>query len=95
LRILFDWLVTVHVIATNPANAVRGMKHSMKKGRTTVLSAPKGAFFRTATDRSAKPLIGNALRQEDACRMIRRRAVDAASARDRRRGLSGPAAFSR
>lgn len=39
LRMLFDWLVTGHVLATNPAHAVRGPKHSVRKGKTSVLSA--------------------------------------------------------
>lgn len=162
LRMLFDWLVTGHIIQTNPAHAVRGPKHSVKKGKTPVLSADeartlidsietdtamslrdraliglmvytfarvgaalkmrvedyyiqgrrgwvrlhekggklhslpchhsldqyleeyiaaagiaadvKGPLFRTAIDRSGKALTGTALRQEDAYRMIRRRA---------------------
>jgi site-specific recombinase XerD len=36
---LFDWLVTGQVIRLNPAHAVRGPKHSVKKGKTSVLSA--------------------------------------------------------
>ncbi len=39
IRMLFDWLVTGQVIPTNPAHSVRGPKHSMKKGKTSVLSA--------------------------------------------------------
>jgi len=39
LRMLFDWLVTGQVIRTNPAHAVRGPRHSVKKGKTSVLSA--------------------------------------------------------
>jgi site-specific recombinase XerD len=38
LRMLFDWLVTGQVIETNPAHAVRGPKHVVKKGKTPVLS---------------------------------------------------------
>jgi site-specific recombinase XerD len=37
LRMLFDWLVVGHVMETNPAHAVRGPKHVVKKGRTPVL----------------------------------------------------------
>jgi len=37
LRMLFDWLVVGHVIDVNPAHAVRGPKHVVKKGRTPVL----------------------------------------------------------
>lgn len=39
LRSLFDWLVTGHVIDTNPAHAVRGPKYSAKKGKTPILTA--------------------------------------------------------
>src|SRR5579884_632613 len=39
IRMLFDWLVTGHVIPLNPAHAVRGPRHSVKKGKTSVLSA--------------------------------------------------------
>jgi site-specific recombinase XerD len=37
IRMLFDWLVVGHVLDTNPAHAVRGPKHVVKKGRTPVL----------------------------------------------------------
>jgi integrase/recombinase XerD len=39
LRMLFDWLVTGHVLDINPAHAVRGPKHSTKKGKMPVLTA--------------------------------------------------------
>src|SRR3954466_11260578 len=39
IRMLFDWLVTGQVMPTNPAHSVRGPKHSVKKGKTPVLSA--------------------------------------------------------
>ena len=39
IRMLFDWLVTGHVIETNPAHAVRGPKYVVKKGKTPVLDA--------------------------------------------------------
>ena len=39
IRMLFDWLVTGQVMPTNPAHAVRGPRHSVKKGKTSVLSA--------------------------------------------------------
>jgi integrase/recombinase XerD len=47
IRMLFDWLVTGHVIPLNPAHAVRGPKHSVKKGKTPVLTAEE---MRTASD---------------------------------------------
>jgi len=39
LRMLFDWLVTGHIIDVNPAHAVRGPKFTVRKGKTPVLNA--------------------------------------------------------
>jgi site-specific recombinase XerD len=39
IRVLFDWLVVGHVVAVNPATSVRGPKHVVKRGKTTVLTA--------------------------------------------------------
>ena len=39
LRMLFDWLVVGQVLPVNPAHAVRGPRHSVKKGKTPVLAA--------------------------------------------------------
>src|SRR5713101_385920 len=39
LRMLFDWLVTGHVLDVNPAHAVHGPKYVVKKGKTPVLTA--------------------------------------------------------
>jgi site-specific recombinase XerD len=39
LRMLFDWLVTGHVLEVNPAHAVRGPKYVVTKGKTPVLTA--------------------------------------------------------
>ena len=39
LRPLFDWLVVGQVLPSNPAAAVRGPKHIVKKGKTPVLTA--------------------------------------------------------
>lgn len=39
IRMLFDWLVVGQVVAVNPASSVRGPKHSVKKGKTPVLTA--------------------------------------------------------
>src|SRR5215471_12125789 len=38
LRMLFDWLVTGHVIETNPAHAVRSPRYVVTKGKTPVLA---------------------------------------------------------
>lgn len=39
LRMLCDWLVTGAILQMNPAASVRGPKHSVKRGKTPVLSA--------------------------------------------------------
>lgn len=39
IRMLCDWLILGHVLEINPAAAVRGPKHVVKKGKTPVLSA--------------------------------------------------------
>jgi integrase/recombinase XerD len=39
VRMMFDWLVTGHIVNVNPAWSVRGPKHVVKKGKTPVLSA--------------------------------------------------------
>jgi site-specific recombinase XerD len=38
IRILFDWLVVGQVVAVNPAHAVRGPKHVVRRGKTPVLT---------------------------------------------------------
>lgn len=38
VRMLFDWLVTGHIMDVNPAHAVRGPKYVVKKGKTPVLA---------------------------------------------------------
>jgi integrase/recombinase XerD len=39
IRMLFDWLVTGQVLPVNPAHAVRGPKHAVKRGKTPVLAS--------------------------------------------------------
>ena len=39
IRMMFDWVVTGQIVATNPAHSVRGPKHVVKTGKTTVLDA--------------------------------------------------------
>ncbi|MDZ4697862.1 MAG: tyrosine-type recombinase/integrase [Deltaproteobacteria bacterium] len=41
IRMLFDWLVTGHIVAVNPAWSVKGPRHVVKKGKTPVLIAAK------------------------------------------------------
>lgn len=39
IRHLFDWMVVRQAIAVNPASSVRGPRHSVRRGKTPVLSA--------------------------------------------------------
>ena len=50
LRMLFDWLVTGHVMEANPAHAVRGPKYVVKKGKTPVLNADEARALLDAID---------------------------------------------
>ena len=50
LRMLFDWLVVGQVVPLNPAAAVRGPRHSVKKGKTSVLSAEETRALLDAID---------------------------------------------
>jgi integrase/recombinase XerD len=56
IRMLFDWLVTGQVVPVNPAHAVRGPRHSVKKGKTSVLSAEEMRQLLDSID--ASTLIG-------------------------------------
>jgi site-specific recombinase XerC len=42
IRMMFDWLATGGILPFNPATAVRGPKHVVKRGKTPVL-APEEA----------------------------------------------------
>lgn len=44
VRMLFDWLVIGQVLALNPAHAVRGSKHVVKRGKTPFLTAARRLF---------------------------------------------------
>ena len=50
IRMLFDWLVTGQVVATNPAHSVRGPKHVVKTGKTTVLDADQARTLLDSID---------------------------------------------
>jgi integrase len=50
LRMLFDWLVVGHVLDSNPAHAVRGPSHVVKKGRTPVLDREEARALLAAID---------------------------------------------
>jgi site-specific recombinase XerD len=52
IRMLFDWLVTGQVVATNPAHAVRGPRHVVKTGKTTVLDADQARKLLDSIDTS-------------------------------------------
>jgi len=52
IRMLFDWLVTGQVVATNPAHSVRGPKHVVKTGKTTVLDAEQARLLLNSIDTS-------------------------------------------
>ena len=56
VRMLFDWLVTGQVVAVNPAHAVHGPKHVVKRGKTTVLTAEQARELLDSIDTST--LIG-------------------------------------
>jgi site-specific recombinase XerD len=53
IRMLFDWLVVGHVLAVNPASAVRGPKHSVRKGKTAVLTAEETRALLDSIDPSS------------------------------------------
>lgn len=55
LRMLFDWLVTGHVLETNPAHAVRGPKYVVKKGKTPVLNTDEARALLDAIDTTSLP----------------------------------------
>ena len=64
LRMLFDWLVVGQVIPFNPAHAVRGPKHSAKRGKTPVLSEEQARTLIQSIDgqpdRTARPGVDHA-----------------------------------
>lgn len=59
LRMLFDWLVVGQVLPLNPAHAVRGPKHSVRKRKTPVLAGEHGpcstALFRRTRTATKSP----------------------------------------
>ena len=50
VRMMFDWLATGGVLPFNPASAVRGPKHSVKKGKTPVLVPEEARALLEAID---------------------------------------------
>ena len=53
VRMLFDWLVTGQVIRANPAHAVRGPKHVVKRGTTPVLVTDQARELLESIDTSS------------------------------------------
>lgn len=52
IRMLFDWLVTGHIVPHNPATSVRGPKHVIKRGKTLVLTADEARKLLDSIDAS-------------------------------------------
>jgi integrase/recombinase XerD len=50
---LFDWMVVGQILPVNPAHAVRGPKHSQRRGKTPVLQADEA---RTLIEMRSTPL---------------------------------------
>ena len=50
IRMLFDWLIIGQVCEINPAQAVRGPKHVVKRGKTPVLSEDEARQLLTKID---------------------------------------------
>lgn len=53
IRQLFDWLVTGHVLETNPATSVRGPSHVVSRGKTPVLTADEARELLDSIDTSS------------------------------------------
>jgi site-specific recombinase XerD len=52
IRMLFDWLVTGGILASNPATSVRGPKHVIKRGKTPVLTTDQARALIESIDTS-------------------------------------------
>jgi site-specific recombinase XerD len=55
IRMLFDWLVSGHVIDANPAHSVRGPRYTTKKGKTPVLTAEEAHALLESIPITKKP----------------------------------------
>ena len=53
IRMLFDWLVTGHIVGVNPAWSVRGPRYVVKKGKTPVLAASEARQLLDSIDTSS------------------------------------------
>ena len=52
IRMLFDWLVIGQILAVNPAHAVRGPKHVVRRGKTPVLTEDQARRLLESIDTS-------------------------------------------
>ena len=52
IRMLFDWLIVGQIVGQNPAAAVRGPKHVVKKGKTPVLDGDEARKLLESIDTS-------------------------------------------
>ena len=50
IRMLFDWLIIGQVLAINPAHAVRGPKHVVRRGKTPVLTEDQARHLLDSID---------------------------------------------
>ena len=55
LRMLFDWMVVGQIMPTNPAHAVRGPKHTQRRGKTPVLQADEARTLLDSIDTGSLP----------------------------------------
>jgi integrase/recombinase XerD len=55
LRMLFDWMVVGQILSVNPAHAVRGPKHTQRKGKTPVLNVDEARSLIDAIDTTSLP----------------------------------------
>ena len=55
LRMLFDWMVVGQILPVNPAHAVRGPKHTQKKGKKPVLNVDEARTLIDAIDVTSVP----------------------------------------
>jgi site-specific recombinase XerD len=67
LRMLFDWLVTGHVIDTNPAHAVRGPRYVVTKGKTPVLAADEARALLDSIPVTRKVLLEDSTEPSSRC----------------------------
>jgi len=55
LRMLFDWMVVGQVLPVNPAHAVRGPRHTQRKGKTPVLNVDEARALINGIDTTSLP----------------------------------------